>query len=269
MVARSTSSSLLLVVLICGNVALLLFARAATRESELLVRSALGASRGRIVAQLFAEALVLGGVAAVGRARGRASCARPVGHRVPRERTSARLPVLVRSPPVADDGALRACARRVIGAVVAGVMPALKITRGLGARLKQGTAGGGGVRFGGVWTAVIVAQVAITVVFPAVVVFEQSELQARPDRTTPASRREEYLGVTRSDIDGCGGRATMRARALARFDRPLEALRQRLAAEPGVAGVTFVDASAARHHASWRPHRGRLPPSATTAQPLG
>ena len=54
--------ALLLVFLLASNVALLLFARAATRESELIVRSALGASRKRIVAQLFAEALVLGGV---------------------------------------------------------------------------------------------------------------------------------------------------------------------------------------------------------------
>ena len=50
----------MLLVLVCGNVALLMFARAATRESEIVVRNALGASRGRIVMQLFAEALVLG-----------------------------------------------------------------------------------------------------------------------------------------------------------------------------------------------------------------
>ncbi|HEX5632232.1 MAG TPA: ABC transporter permease, partial [Gemmatimonadales bacterium] len=55
---------IMLVMLICGNVALLMFARAATRDGELVVRSALGASRGRIVGQLFAEALVLGGLAA-------------------------------------------------------------------------------------------------------------------------------------------------------------------------------------------------------------
>ena len=55
----------LFLALVCGNVALLLFARAATRESEIVVRSALGASRGRIIMQLFAEALVLGGMAAL------------------------------------------------------------------------------------------------------------------------------------------------------------------------------------------------------------
>jgi hypothetical protein len=54
-----------LMVIVCSTVALLLFARAATRETEILVRSALGASRWRIVAQLFAEALVLAGVATV------------------------------------------------------------------------------------------------------------------------------------------------------------------------------------------------------------
>ena len=50
---------------ICAaNVATLVFARTATRESEITVRTALGASRGRIVAQLVAEALVLTSIAA-------------------------------------------------------------------------------------------------------------------------------------------------------------------------------------------------------------
>ncbi|HEX6943855.1 MAG TPA: ABC transporter permease, partial [Gemmatimonadaceae bacterium] len=55
----------LLLVLICANVGLLMFARAATRENEISVRTALGASRRRIVMQMYAEALVLGGLAAV------------------------------------------------------------------------------------------------------------------------------------------------------------------------------------------------------------
>jgi len=62
----------MLIVLVCANVALLMFARAATRENEIAVRSALGASRARIVTQLFVEALVLAGVAvAVGLAAAR------------------------------------------------------------------------------------------------------------------------------------------------------------------------------------------------------
>ncbi len=54
-----------LMVVVCGNVALLLFARAATREGEIAVRTALGASRARIVTQLFVEALVIAALAIV------------------------------------------------------------------------------------------------------------------------------------------------------------------------------------------------------------
>src|SRR5690349_8276902 len=54
----------LLAALLCGNVAMLLFARAVSRERELLVRAALGASRGRLIMQLFAEALLLSAIGA-------------------------------------------------------------------------------------------------------------------------------------------------------------------------------------------------------------
>ena len=49
----------LLLLLVCWNVAVLVYARTVTRSGELAVRTALGATRARIVTQLFAEALVL------------------------------------------------------------------------------------------------------------------------------------------------------------------------------------------------------------------
>ena len=49
---------------LCGaNVATLVFARTATRDAEISVRTALGASRARIAGQFFAEALVLSSIA--------------------------------------------------------------------------------------------------------------------------------------------------------------------------------------------------------------
>ena len=165
----------MLLVLVCGNVALLLFARAATRESEIIVRSALGASRRRIIVQLFAEALVLGGVAAVVGLAAAHVALRQVG--LPfLEMNMGQIPFWF-DPRLSPATVLYACALTLLGAAIVGVVPGLKVTRGIGSRLRAGTTGGGGLRFGGVWTAVIVAQVAVTVAFPAIALLEASELR--------------------------------------------------------------------------------------------
>ncbi len=226
---------ILLIVLVCSNVALLLFARAATRESELAVRSALGASRGRIILQLFTEALVLGGVAtALGLAAARFALDR-WGAEFLRV-NAGRLPFWF-DPHLSFATAVYGVALAVLGALIAGVMPALKVTRGLGARLRQDTAGGG-LRFGGVWTAIIITQVALTVAFPAIVLVEQQEL-VRIRSMDSGFAADEYLGA-RLEMDVPADSAAART-ASARFGASLQELRRRVAAEPGVDGTTFAD----------------------------
>ncbi len=234
--------ALMLIVLVCGNVALLLFARAATRESEIIVRSALGASRRRIVVQLFAEALALGGVAAAVGLVAAHVALREWG--LPFLEANLNQVPFWFDPHLSPATVLYACALTVLGAAIAGGLPGLKVTRGIGARLRAGTTGGGGLKFGGVWTAVIVAQVAVTVAFPGIALVQVSELQ-RVRTYDVGFADHEYLAMklelepaAGADVDEDPAAA---AAHRARFGQRVEALRERLAAEPGVAGVTFVD----------------------------
>ena len=230
-----------LLILICGNVGLLLFARAASREADLAVRTALGASRGRIVAQMFAEALVRGGVAAIVGIAAAHFALRTWGT-VFLEANLGRLPFWF-DLSLSPRAFAVAIVLTVAGAAVAGIMPAMKITRGMGHRLKQTTAGSGGLQFGGVWTVVIVAQVAATVIFPALVYWEQSQLR-RVENFDPGFASEQYLALQIERDDPVDGGLKVDASGLersARLAATLEELRRKVAAQPGVAGVTFAE----------------------------
>jgi putative ABC transport system permease protein len=116
----------------------------------------------------------------------------------------------------------------------------LKVTRGISAKLRQGTAGSG-LRFSGVWTFVIVAQVAATVVLPAIVMLENNEM-SRVQSADIGIPPQEYLGM-RVDMEApaTGQSSDVEREASATLRGQLrETFRQRVASQPGVRGVTFV-----------------------------
>ena len=137
----------MLLVLVCGNVALLMFARAAARDSEMVVRTALGATRARLIMQLFAEARVLGTVAAgvglAGAGRGLAWLMQVAKVNM---RDGQDLPFWF-SSQLSSTTILYAVILTLVAAVIAGVVPAIKVTRGMRSRIQQASAGAGGMRF--------------------------------------------------------------------------------------------------------------------------
>jgi predicted permease len=228
----------LLAALLCGNVAMLLFARAVSRERELLVRAALGASRGRLVMQFFAEALLLCAVGAV------------VGLMVARvvlartwtmiEGQTGPLPFYV-DPSLSTTTILYAVGLTLFAAAIAGVVPALKVTfGGAGARLRAASSGGGGLQFGGVWSVVIVAQIALTTLLPWPLL-GFGEFGGHTSAGFPA---ESFLTAT-LEMDRFDGVAaagdTVPAVRAARLEARYHTLAERLRQDPGVVDVTYAD----------------------------
>jgi putative ABC transport system permease protein len=164
----------LLLLLISANVALLMFARAATRESEIVVRTALGATRGRVIMQFFSEALLLSGLALVAGLALASNGIRWAISIATLANEGEPLPFWFYQP-LPTVSIAYACGLAILAAFVTGVLPALKVTRALSPRLRESSAGGGGLKFGGVWTVVIVAQIAVTVTFPVVTFFVQRD----------------------------------------------------------------------------------------------
>jgi putative ABC transport system permease protein len=231
----------LFLVVVCGNIALLMFARAATREREILVRRALGAARSRIVMQLFAEALVLAAIAAV---LGLAATNFALKWALAAMSTEAD------GWPFWLEGGLSATTLTysawltVLAAVVAGVVPALKITRtNMEVGLRQASAGAGGIRMGGMWTGVIVAQIAATVLFTAVAYVAQRQAAgiASAKAAFPA---EEYIAIRlemdRNDLTEETANAVDES-FLRRYEATARELEKRVAAQPRVAGVTLAE----------------------------
>ena len=242
----------LLLVIVCLNVAVLVYARTVTRTGEIAVRTALGASRGRVVTQLFAEAFVLAVLAAL---VGLGLVTIGLRHF---DRVVAFLSETGRAPFWIDPGlsvgtVLYALGLAVLAAVIVGVFPALRAT---GAQLRAAMVslgGGAKAQLGRTWTFLIVAQVAIAVVaLPPAILWEKDLLEQVLHK--PQFAAHEVLGA-RFLIEGEGDASANAARTGAERAEQARAtqteLIARLAAEQGVVGVTVATGMPGGEHTAY------------------
>jgi len=229
----------------CTNVGLLVYARSAMRAVEFAIRSALGASRARIVLQVFTESLVL------------AAAAAGAGLLVINFLTGYALALMFGSdvltwPYWVNLGVtwrtvLRAVGLAAVSAAVAGAIPALRVTgRSVQQNLQRSRAGRTGTRFGGFSGALIVVDVAVAVVvigLAAGLTPKLRQVSSSPDSV--GIRADEFLavavrlpGASSSARNLRGGDDDPRAAAAA-LQRVLV---ESLEAEPGVRAVTVASA---------------------------
>jgi putative ABC transport system permease protein len=233
---------LLLLGAVSANVATLIFARTAMREPEIVVRHALGASRARVIAQIVIESLVLTLAAAV------------FGLLV--AQTTVRFAWTRASHIMGDDlpfwvdlqlepvTIAYALLLAVVAAAMIGLLPALKATGAAVQRGLQGiTSTGGTMKFGGIWSFIVGAQVACTLLFvPAAVGIYTTSIQNRPKWTAFPTGR--YLTFRlRMDTEASAGEhgAPDDRQVGARRARAYEALASRMREEPGVTHVAHGD----------------------------
>lgn len=211
------------------NLAILFYARTVTRLGEIAVRTALGAGRARILGQLFLEALA---VSLAGAAVG-------IGL------TWLFLDILeararVRNFPfwihfeLSPATVFYALVLGVLAALVMGVLPGVKATgRGVASSLRD--LGGRATSLGGVWTALVVAQVAVAVailpgaVYAAVMMVRAESIGAG----FPAERFVVASVFPSGDAEPIGPEL-VRTRQ--------EELTSRIAREPGVESVSYTSA---------------------------
>jgi hypothetical protein len=137
----------------------------------------------------------------------------------------------------------------LFAAAIAGVVPALRVTRGgVDARLRAMASGGGGLRFSGVWTGVIVIQIALTVMFPFVTSFMRDDYLRQRNVPTGFAADQFLTATLALDLTSGADVDTIPAVRAARLETRYRMLIDRLESEPGVIGVTYANRLPLMYH---------------------
>ena len=243
--------SILVVLIVCSNVANLLLLRSASREHEMAVRLALGASPGRVVRQLMTESLLLalGGVVLATAVA--ASSRNALDSLAP----ASPLPIIAETP--FDGTAVAVIALIGVSTILAfGLAPALKAARvAVRASLTGGGTRGGTARSGRLRGALVSAQFALSLAVLATAgLFIQrlNELQL-VDRGFQAPEKV-LLSTIDFELAGVNDDATRQSL--------VERLVERLTALPGVehaAAASFVPLGFLGYHAMTTEVDGYVP----------
>jgi putative ABC transport system permease protein len=221
----------------CGNAAILILARTATRWGEVAVRTVLGASRARIMGQLFVETLLL---ALLATGVGLIALDMAVTRLTPR----LDLPFWF-DPGVTPALALKALGLSVLCAVVAGVLPALRATgRTLQRTLQSAATGGGTLSLGRIAGALIIVEVGLAIVALFAGGMTALVFRPAPDEHTFAPDVDRYLVASirmgQSELVPTAGPTGDEARRIRAASLQQE-LGRLLASQPGVRRWTFSD----------------------------
>jgi predicted permease len=231
----------MLLVIVCVNVAILVYARTATRQGEIAVRTAIGASRRRVVAQLFAESLVFTSASAV--------VGLFVARIVLRFVEDALEPALPQGLPFWIEFRLSAgtilyvLALTVLSASIVGVLPALQATgRRVQTSLQRLGTKASGMQLGSTWSTLVVVQVAFAVAVLPGAAFYAWHLM-RFGVAEPGHRTDEFLtarlSLERDEPWSAAADAIDRAFE-SRFVTLQTALVTRLRAEPAISDVLLT-----------------------------
>ena len=218
----------LVLLIACANVANLLLARAAAREKEMAICLSLGVGRGRLVRQLLTESLLL---ASFGAAIGLALAWLAAGA-LSRFEVPLPLPIMFDFTPDARVLAFTAGLTVLTAILFGGFLPWRATALDLTPALKGAGAGRGGASRTGMRGALVVVQVALSVVLLAASAMFLRSLKNAAS-IDPGLRPGEVL---RMAVDPKLHRYTPE-----QTRRLIAQLRERVSALPDVRSVTFLD----------------------------